>query len=87
LESAEKASLAADAMGITASRLNSLGLIDKIVNEPSGGAHRDHKLMAKNLKNALADALRQLSGLSSDELLAQRMEKLMSYGRFKEQAA
>lgn len=86
-KSAEKASLAAEAMGITASRLKSLGLVDKIVNEPPGGAHRDHKLMAKNLKNALADALRQLSALSSDELLAQRMEKLMNYGRFKEQAA
>ncbi|MCL2590555.1 MAG: acetyl-CoA carboxylase carboxyltransferase subunit alpha [Betaproteobacteria bacterium] len=86
-KSAEKASIAADAMGITASRLKSLGLIDKVVNEPAGGAHRDHKGMAKSLKSALVDGLRQLSGLSSDELIARRMEKLMSYGRFKELAA
>ena len=86
-KSAEKASIAADAMGITASRLKSLGLIDKVVNEPAGGAHRDHKGMAKNLKGALADGLRQLSVLSPDELVQRRMEKLMNYGRFKELAA
>ncbi|MCL1860857.1 MAG: acetyl-CoA carboxylase carboxyltransferase subunit alpha [Proteobacteria bacterium] len=86
-KSAEKASIAAEAMGITASRLKSLGLIDKVVNEPAGGAHRDHKAMAKSLKSALVDGLRQHSGLSPDELIAQRMEKLMSYGRFKEIAA
>ncbi|MCL1824460.1 MAG: acetyl-CoA carboxylase carboxyltransferase subunit alpha [Betaproteobacteria bacterium] len=86
-KSAEKASIAAEAMGITASRLKSLGLVDKVVNEPAGGAHRDHKAMAKGLKSALVDGLRQHSGLSPDELIAQRMEKLMSYGRFKESAA
>ncbi|MDR2209045.1 MAG: acetyl-CoA carboxylase carboxyltransferase subunit alpha [Azoarcus sp.] len=86
-KSAEKASIAAEAMGITASRLKTLNLVDKVVNEPAGGAHRDHKVMAKNLKSALAEALRQLSNLSPDALVAQRMEKLMSYGRFKGQAA
>ncbi|MCL2875740.1 MAG: acetyl-CoA carboxylase carboxyltransferase subunit alpha [Betaproteobacteria bacterium] len=86
-KSAEKASIAAEAMGITASRLKTLGLIDKVVNEPAGGAHRDHKGMAKSLKGALADGLRQLSSLSPDELIARRMEKLMNYGRFKEIAA
>jgi acetyl-CoA carboxylase carboxyl transferase subunit alpha len=86
-KSAEKASVAAEAMGITASRLKSFGLIDKVVNEPAGGAHRDHAGAAKSLKNVLAEGLRQLSGLSPDELVAQRMEKLMSYGRFKELAA
>jgi len=86
-KSAEKASMAAEAMGITASRLKSFGLVDKVVNEPSGGAHRDHEGMAKSLKNALADGLRQYSGLSPEKLIAQRMEKLMSYGRFKEFAA
>jgi acetyl-CoA carboxylase carboxyl transferase subunit alpha len=86
-KSADKASIAAEAMGITASRLKSLSLVDKVVNEPAGGSHRDHKGMAKSLKSVLAESLRQLSGLSPDELVAQRMEKLMSYGRFKEFAA
>ena len=73
-------------MGITAQRLKTLGLVDKVVNEPLGGAHRDHAAMAQNLKKALQDALKQLSALSTDELLAMRYERLMSYGRFKEQA-
>jgi acetyl-CoA carboxylase carboxyl transferase subunit alpha len=74
-------------MGITASRLKSLGLIDKIVSEPVGGAHRDYRAMAASLKRALAEALRQVDSLSASELVAQRIDKLMSYGRFKEQAA
>ena len=86
-KSAEKAPEAAETMGITAQRLKTLGLIDKIVNEPLGGAHRDHAAMAQNLKKALQDALKQLSGLSTSELLASRYERLMSYGRYKEQAA
>jgi acetyl-CoA carboxylase carboxyl transferase subunit alpha len=86
-KSAEKAALAAEAMGITASRLKSLGLIDKVVNEPVGGAHSDHGAMAQNLKRALSDNLRQLKDLPLDELVARRMEKLMSYGRFKTLAA
>ncbi|MDR0634268.1 MAG: acetyl-CoA carboxylase carboxyltransferase subunit alpha [Azoarcus sp.] len=86
-KSAEKAPLAADAMGITASRLKSLGLVDKVVSEPVGGAHRDHRAMAQSLKRALADALRQFENLPLDELVARRMEKLMSYGRFKDLAA
>ena len=72
-------------MGITAQRLKTLGLIDKIINEPLGGAHRDHAAMAQNLKKALQDSLKQLSGLSTAELLATRYERLMSYGRYKEQ--
>jgi acetyl-CoA carboxylase carboxyl transferase subunit alpha len=84
-KSAERAADAAEAMGITAPRLKTLGLIDKIVNEPLGGAHRDHAAMAQNLKKALQDALKQVSGLSTNELLAARYERLMSYGRFKEQ--
>lgn len=86
-KSAEKASEAAETMGITAARLKSLGLIDKIVNEPLGGAHRDHRTMSQNLKRALQDALRQVSDLSPAELVEKRFERLMSYGRFKEQAA
>ncbi|WP_295002910.1 acetyl-CoA carboxylase carboxyltransferase subunit alpha [uncultured Dechloromonas sp.] len=84
-KSAEKAPEAAETMGITAQRLKTLGLVDKVVNEPLGGAHRDHAVMAQNLKKALQDALKQLSGLSTGELLEARYERLMSYGRFKEQ--
>jgi acetyl-CoA carboxylase carboxyl transferase subunit alpha len=86
-KSAEKASSAAEAMGITAARLKSLGLIDKVVNEPVGGAHRNPRAMAQSLKRALGDALRSVDTLSPAELIAQRMEKLMEYGRFKERAA
>jgi len=84
-KSAEKANEAAEIMGITAQRLKSLGLIDKIVNEPCGGAHRDHGAMAQSLKKALQDSLRGLAGMSTEELLAARYERLMSYGRYKEQ--
>ncbi|MBT9522468.1 MAG: acetyl-CoA carboxylase carboxyltransferase subunit alpha [Dechloromonas sp.] len=84
-KSAEKAPEAAETMGITAQRLKTLGLIDKIVSEPLGGAHRDHAAMAQSLKKALQDALKQLSGQSTAELLATRYERLMSYGRYKEQ--
>lgn len=86
-KSADKASEAAETMGITAPRLKSLGLVDRVVNEPLGGAHRDHLAMANNLKKALQEGLKQLSELSVDELLARRYERLMSYGRFKEQSA
>ena len=81
-KTAEKAQDAAEAMGITAHRLKALGLIDKIVNEPVGGAHRDHKQMAAFLKRALNDAWRQLSDLKVRELLDRRYERLQSYGRF-----
>jgi acetyl-CoA carboxylase carboxyl transferase subunit alpha len=85
-KSAERAPEAAETMGITAQRLKTLGLIDKIVHEPLGGAHRDYAAMAQSLKKALQDALKQLSGLSTAELLEARYERLMSYGRYKEQA-
>ena len=81
-KTAERASDAADALGITAHRLKALGLIDKIVNEPVGGAHRDTKQMAAFLKRALNDALRQVSDLKPKELLQRRYERLQSYGRF-----
>jgi acetyl-CoA carboxylase carboxyl transferase subunit alpha len=83
-KSAEQAPLAAEALGITAARLKTLGVIDKIVNEPLGGAHRDHAATAQSLKKALQDALRQLSGQSTDALVEARFERLMAYGRFKE---
>jgi acetyl-CoA carboxylase carboxyl transferase subunit alpha len=81
-KSAERASEAAEALGITAHRLKALGLIDKIVNEPVGGAHRDTKGMAAALKRALGEALRQLSDLKTDELLERRQQRLLAYGRF-----
>jgi len=86
-KSADKAPEAAETMGITAQRLKTLGLVDRIVNEPLGGAHRDHAAMAQVLKKALQDALANVSALSTTELLAKRYERLMSYGRFKEQPA
>ena len=85
-KSAERAGDAAETMGITAHRLKSLGLIDRIINEPVGGAHRDHRAVAQSVKKSLQEALKQLSGLSSSELIERRFERLMSYGRFKEQA-
>ena len=84
-KSADKASDAAEIMGITAPRLKSLGLIDKVVNEPLGGAHRDPEAMATNLKKALQEALKQLGAMSTDELLEARYKRLMDYGRTKEQ--
>jgi acetyl-CoA carboxylase carboxyl transferase subunit alpha len=86
-KTAERAADAAEALGITAHRLKALGLIDKIVNEPVGGAHRDPKQMAAQLKRGLVDALRQVSGLSVAELLEQRYERLKSYGRFNDTTA
>jgi acetyl-CoA carboxylase carboxyl transferase subunit alpha len=81
-KSSERASDAAEALGITAHRLKALGLIDKIVNEPVGGAHRDAKQASSNLKRALSDALRQVSDLKTRELLDRRYERLQAYGRF-----
>ncbi|MHB8948967.1 MAG: acetyl-CoA carboxylase carboxyltransferase subunit alpha, partial [Rhodoferax sp.] len=81
-KTSDKAQEAADALGITAHRLKALGVIDKIVNEPVGGAHRDYKQMAAFLKRALNDAFRQVSDLKVKELLDRRYERLQSYGRF-----
>jgi len=83
-KSAEKAGLAAEAMGITAERIKKLGLIDTIVDEPVGGAHRDHVVMAKNLKKVITGQLKTLSSLSAKALLDARFNRLMSYGSFKE---
>ncbi|MBC7734701.1 MAG: acetyl-CoA carboxylase carboxyltransferase subunit alpha [Bacteriovorax sp.] len=86
-KSAERASEAAEALGITAHRLKALGLVDKIVNEPVGGAHRDTKQMAAFLKRALNDALRQVNDLKPAELLKRRYDRLQSYGRFSDTTA
>ena len=83
-KSAERASDAAETLGITASRLKTLGLVDRVVSEPAGGAHRDPRTAAQSLKKALQDILRPLQGLSTEELVERRYERLMSYGKFKE---
>jgi acetyl-CoA carboxylase carboxyl transferase subunit alpha len=86
-KSADKAPEAAEALGLTAHRLKALGVIDKIVAEPLGGAHRDPKQMAVMLKRALADSLRQFQGMKTKELLAARHARLMAYGKFKSTTA
>lgn len=85
-KSAEKASEAAETLGITATRLKTLGLVDRVVNEPLGGAHRDYPAMMKTLKSALQDALGQVQGKPVDVMLKARYERLMNYGKFKEVA-
>jgi len=84
--SAEMAPEAADALGITATRLKTLGLIDKIIPEPLGGAHRDPALAAQNLRKALAEALKSLQAKKPKELVEERLERLTSYGKYKETA-
>ena len=83
-KSADYAEEAAETLGITAPRLKALGLVDKIVNEPLGGAHRDYDAMMQNLKKALQDTWRQLKDIPLDELLERRFERLVGHGRFKE---
>lgn len=83
-KSADKASEAAETLGITAVRLKTLGLVDRIVPEPMGGAHRAPEDMMQNLRRALADELAHLQVKSTDNLLEARHERLMSYGKFKE---
>ncbi len=83
-KSTDKAADAAETLGITATRLKTLGLIDKIVNEPLGGAHRNLEEMMRYMKKALQDSLKQLQDKSIDELLRTRFERLMGYGKFKE---
>ncbi len=82
----DKARDAAEILGITAKRLKELGLIDLIVDEPLGGAHRDYSLTCKNLKTAIADSLESLSLLSKEELVSKRREKIRGFGKFKEAA-
>ena len=86
-KSAEMAPEAAETLGITASRLKTLGLVDRIVTEPLGGAHRDHAAASQTLKKALQDALRSLADKRPAELVEARFERLMDYGKFKEATA
>ncbi len=79
-KSAEKASDAAKAMGITSARLHELGLVDQVIQEPLGGAHRDVELIAANIKKQLLASLSSLQSLPVDELIQQRYARLMSYG-------
>src|SRR6478752_8641030 len=83
-KSASHAEEAAETLGITASRLKTLGLIDKVVNEPPGAAHRDHAAMMATLKKALTEALRQAQERPLDALLEAREDKILGYGKFKE---
>jgi acetyl-CoA carboxylase carboxyl transferase subunit alpha len=83
-KSAEHAPEAAETLGITATRLKALGLIDKIVHEPLGGAHRDHDTMMQNLKKALQESWKQVRDKPLAELLETRFDKLIGYGKFKE---
>jgi acetyl-CoA carboxylase carboxyl transferase subunit alpha len=85
-KSADKASVAAETLGITATRLKAAGLVDRIVPEPLGGAHRDQEAMMKNLHKALAEELKAVEAKSMDDLLEQRYARLMSYGQFQEVA-
>ncbi len=83
-KSADKAALAAEALGITAESLKRLGLIDEIVAEPLGGAHRDYDAAASTLKAALTQAIRDLTALPMDDLLTRRQLRLRQYGQFEE---
>jgi acetyl-CoA carboxylase carboxyl transferase subunit alpha len=83
-KSADRAPDAAETLGITATRLKALGLIDKIVPEPLGGAHRDYDVMMQSMKKALQESWRQLRDLPMDKLAESRFERLMGYGQFKE---
>ena len=83
-KSASKAPQAAETLGITAERLKALGLVDQIIPEPMGGAHRDHEAMMKTLKNVLKTQIAALQKKTTEALLETRYERLMSYGKFKE---
>lgn len=79
-KSADKAPLAAEAMNITAHRIKDLGLVDNVVKEPLGGAHRNYDEMAENLKQRIETDLAELSGISADRIVEQRYSRLMKYG-------
>ncbi len=83
-KSAAKASEAAETLGITATRLKTLGLVDKIISEPLGGAHRDYPAMMQTMKKALQETLKQVQSQTADQMMQARFTRLMSYGKFKE---
>jgi acetyl-CoA carboxylase carboxyl transferase subunit alpha len=83
-KSVDYAAEAAETLGITSTRLKALGLVDRIVSEPLGGAHRDHEAAMQNLKKALQESWRQLKETPLDRLLESRFERLIGHGKFKE---
>jgi len=83
-KSSDKAAQAAEAMGITAERLLSLKLIDNVIKEPLGGAHRDYDQVASSLKQNLVETLELLESVAIDKLLEQRYQKLMAFGQYRE---
>jgi acetyl-CoA carboxylase carboxyl transferase subunit alpha len=83
-KSADKAPDAAETLGITANRLKTLGLVDRVVAEPPGGAHRDPTAIIQTLRKSLLDALTEAQSKSTDELIESRFQRLMAYGKFKE---
>ncbi|MFI3137701.1 MAG: acetyl-CoA carboxylase carboxyl transferase subunit alpha [Methylococcaceae bacterium] len=85
-KSADKSKLAAEAMGITSDRVREQGLLDEVVREPLGGAHRDFQLTALNLQSVIVRHLEELQALSEEDMLAQRYQRLMNFGAFTEDA-
>ncbi len=83
-KSADNAKEAAEAMGITAQRLSELNLVDRVIGEPLGGAHRDFKSIANSLKLALIEELEQLRSLPTEEVVIQRQNKIRQIGEFKQ---
>ena len=83
-KSADKAPEAAEALGITSGRLSELGLVDRVIPEPLGGAHRDVDATAENIKQALLESLQKFQKQSPDELIEARYKRLMAYGQFTE---
>ena len=83
-KSAEKASDAAETLGITATRLKVLGLVDKIISEPLGGAHRDYPATMQSVKKALQEALKTVQSKPTASMMRDRFNRLMSYGKYKE---
>lgn len=86
-KSAEQASVAAETLAITSNRLKSLGLVDRVVTEPMGGAHRDPEAMMQTLRRALIDELGRLQSKPIPDLVQNRIDRLMNYGKFKEVAS
>jgi acetyl-CoA carboxylase carboxyl transferase subunit alpha len=76
-----KAELAADSLGITANFLKEKGIIDDVINEPIGGAHRDHNLSIKNVEASLKNTLNEIKNYSKEQLINDRQEKFLKYGR------
>ena len=76
-----KAKLAADSLGITANFLKEKGIIDDVINEPIGGAHRDHNLSIKNVEASLKNTLNEIKNYSKEQLINDRQERFLKYGR------